>query len=424
MNLAYLINTYPSPSHSFVRREITALEAAGISVRRFALRSAGTPTSPEDRAEADKTQYILNSGAIALAVATLKTAISAPAKFAAALNLAFRLGRRSDVGVFKHLIYLAEACVLLRWLIVAGTQHIHAHFGTNSTTVAMLCQALGGPTFSFTAHGPEEFDKPQALNLTEKINRAAFVVAVCSFGRSQLFRWCARDQWDKIHIIHCGVDDLFLKSEPSPAPAAPNLLQVGRLSEQKGQLLLIDAARQLSERSLEFHLTLVGDGELRPEIESLIRRHDLGSRITLAGWKTATEIRDLMLASRALIMPSFAEGLPVVLMESLALGRPVVSTYIAGIPELVEPGISGWLVPAGDSTALADAMALVLSASSEQLDQLGSAGRDRVLQNHDASHEAAALAAIFRRTINQSQPHPLREPLPLPLAEITSAPNA
>ena len=317
--------------------------------------------------------------------------------------LACRIGRRSDVGVLKHLIYLAEACVLLRWLREAETQHVHAHFGTNSTAVAMLCRALGGPTFSFTAHGPEEFDKPLALSLGEKVREPRSSLRSVRSGAANCFAGVRKD-WNKVQIVRCGVDEMFLKADRRPAPLAPRLLQVGRLSEQKGQLLLIEAARKLAERGTDFHLTLVGDGELRTELEALIAQYRLSDRVVLAGWKTGEEIRELMLDSRALIMPSFAEGLPVVLMESLALGRPVVSTYVAGIPELVEHGKCGWLVPAGDSESLADAMAAVLAATPAVLDQMGAIGREHVIERHDAAREAARLAALFRRSITNLDP--------------------
>jgi glycosyltransferase involved in cell wall biosynthesis len=200
------------------------------------------------------------------------------------------------------------------------------------------------------------------------------------------------------------VDESFLSARERPLPATPRLLSVGRLAEQKGQLLLVEAASLLASRGIKFQLVVVGDGELRPQIEELIEQRGLAGHVTLAGWKSNRAICDLMQNSRALIMPSFAEGLPVVLMESLALKRPVLSTYIAGIPELVENGVSGFLVPAGDVTALADAMATILAAEPEALERLGERGRERVRQRHDASVEAARLATFFRRAIAEHQP--------------------
>ena len=174
---------------------------------------------------------------------------------------------------------------------------MHAHFGTNSAAVAMLCRTLGGPPFSFTIHGPEEFDKPHLLHLTEKIERARAVFAVSNFGRSQVYRHCGHAHWPKVHVVHCGVDASFLAAPPSPPPAEPRLVSVGRLSEQKGQLLLIEALGELHRRGRDFHLTLVGDGELRGEVERAIDRHDLRAKVTLAGWADEAAVRAHMLAA-------------------------------------------------------------------------------------------------------------------------------
>jgi glycosyltransferase involved in cell wall biosynthesis len=298
-------------------------------------------------------------------------------------------------------VYLAEACVLLGWLQQSGAQHVHAHFGTNAPIVALLCRALGGPGYSFTIHGPEEFDKPDLLHLREKIEHAAAVFAVSSFGRSQVLRHCGHEHWSKVHVVRCGVDRSFLDAPLSAAPVAPELVSIGRLSEQKGQLLLVDALAELQRRGRGFHLTLLGDGELRGVIEAAIARHGLGDKITLAGWASEATVRERILASRALVLPSFAEGLPVVIMEALALGRPVVSTFIAGIPELVRSGENGYLVPAGAVADLADALEKILDASPQQLEQFGADGRARVRAQHDVAVIGKQLYALFAQLAAQ-----------------------
>ena len=394
--VAYLVNQYPQPSQSFIRREIAALEKLGVRVERFTVRSwPGNLVDEGDRAEKQRTRVILSVGALGLLWATLRTMLTRPAKFTSALTLAVRTGYHSDRGLPLNLVYLAEACVLLKWLTESGSRHVHAHFGTNSTGVAMLCRALGGPPYSFTVHGPEEFDRPTFLRLKEKIDRAAFVVAISDFGRSQLYRWCAHEHWPKIHVVRCGVDELFLKVPRTPPPAAPRLVCVGRLSEQKGQLLLVEAAARLAGEGVPLELVLVGDGEMRKDVESLIAKHQLGSTVKLAGWMSNEQVRGEIQNSRAMVLPSFAEGLPVVIMEALALGRPVISTFVAGIPELVRNGETGWLVPAGCVGALADAMRRTLNADVNQLARMGEAGAAAVAERHDASKEAAKLVALF-----------------------------
>ncbi|MCG8585827.1 MAG: glycosyltransferase [Pirellulales bacterium] len=396
MKIAYLVNRYPTTSHTFIRREIIALEQLGFEVSRISIRDTRSElVNPEDAAEADKTRVVLGGSALRLVGALLMTAISRPTKFAKALIAAVSLSRRGRSGVLRHLAYLAEACVVRAWLSKDAATHVHAHFGTNSTTVAMLTHRLGGPPYSFTVHGPEEFDRPDEISLSQKIDEAKFVVAISSFGRSQLMRWCSYGQWTKLKIIRCGVDDRFLATATERPPAARRLLNIGRLCEQKGQLLLIEAAAILVKERLLDELVLVGDGPLRDPIERQIAAQKLGSRIRLAGWLDGEQIRQELRDSRALVLPSFAEGLPVVIMESLALARPVVSTYVAGIPELVEPGVSGWLVPAGVVKQLADAMREVLSADPGDLLEMGENGRRRVAIQHDVTIESEKLARLF-----------------------------
>lgn len=396
MNIAYLINQYPKVSHSFVRREVKAVETSGLKVARFSIRSCESELVDEaDKLEQALTKVILGVGVQGLAWGLLRVAATRPIRFIEALRLTFQVGWHSERGILLHLAYLAEACILLNWFAESGTPHVHAHFGTNSTTVAMLCRVLGGPTYSFTVHGPEEFDKATLLSLNEKIKRSTFVAAVSSFGKSQLFRWCDRTFWSKIHVIHCGVDAAFLAAPYVPIPAAPRLACIGRLSEQKGHLLLLEAANLLAVQGLEFKLVLVGDGPLRSDIEKQILQLGLQNHIEITGWASGDRVQQEILASRAMVLPSFAEGLPVVIMEALALNRPVISTYVAGIPELVEPGVCGWLVPPGSAEALAVAMRAVLEAPLEKLEQMGKTGAERVAQQHNVDLEAKKLVALF-----------------------------
>ncbi len=398
MTIAYLVNQYPKVSHSFIRREILALEAGGTPVARFSVRScSGELVDPADQAELHKTQVLLARGVSGLLTGLIQTALAHPRQFLKALAFTLSVSRRGQRGLAHHLAYLAEACILRREFALQEITHVHAHFGTNSTTVAMLCHALGGPTYSFTVHGPEEFDRPEALLLPEKIRRAAAVVAISAFGKSQLMRWCEAADWRKIQVVHCGVDEEFLTQAATPVPETPQLVCVGRLSEQKGHLLLLEAIAPLAAAGIPFKLVLVGDGELRPQVEAAIAQYGLQSCVEITGWASSAEVRQHIVNSRVLVLPSFAEGLPVVLMEALALARPVVSTYVAGIPELVEPGRSGWLVPPGAVEELTAALREVLQADPKTLSAMGEQGRSRVVQQHNAATEARKLAALFQQ---------------------------
>jgi len=396
MKILYLVSEYPKVSHSFVRREIQALESLGYEVTRVSIRGWDLPlVDPNDIQERQKTVYVLAGGVLSLMRAAVKQALEGPAAMWRAAKLAWAMSRRAEKPLPYHLVYLLEATWIARHAEAHGCEHIHSHFGTNPAEVGCLVSALSGIPHSFTLHGPDEFDHPQEFHLRAKVANSAFVATVSSFGRSQLLRWARHEDWPKVKVVHCGLDGTFLNDPPRPVPAVPRLTCVGRLSGQKGQLLLIDAAARLKAQGLAFELVLAGDGEMRQEIELHVKAHGLEQHVKITGWISAAQVKEELINSRALVLPSFAEGLPVVIMEAMALGRPVISTYIAGIPELVLDKECGWLVPAGDVSALAEAMHHCLTASPEELSLMGVASRERALQRHDIEVEAAKLAALF-----------------------------
>lgn len=399
LRVAYLVNQYPKVSHTFIRREILALERQGLQVQRFALRGWDErPTDAQDQAEQQQTRYLLQGGARGLPAAVLATAVRQPLRLLKALGCALRLARRADRPWPLHLVYLAEACRLAGWLRQQPVDHLHAHFGTNPAEVALLTQLLGGPRWSFTVHGPEEFDKPQALHLGDKVAAAHAVVAISSYGRSQLWRWVPAAHWPKVQVVHCGLEPDFFAPALTPPPDVPQLVCVGRLCEQKGQLLLVDAVAELVRQGQPIRLVLAGDGEMRPQIEARIQALGLQAQVHITGWIDSPTVQRHLLASRALVLASFAEGLPVVLMEAMALGRPVISTLVAGIPELVRHGEDGWLVPAGDLAALVSALQDCLATPAAELARRGAQAAQRVRQRHQVDTEAAKLRTLFAGT--------------------------
>lgn len=399
MRVAYFINQYPKVSHSFIRREILALERQGMIVQRISLRGLNdTLVDFDDLSERDKTQYVLDNGLFGVLVSVVKTFFSSPIAFFLTLKLSLKLGWNADRALPYHLIYFAEACQIFIWMRSFGAKHVHAHFGSNSTEVVMLAHALGGPPYSFTVHGPEEFDKPQALKLSEKVQHAAFVVAISSYGRSQLFRWIERRYWHKVKVIHCGLEQTFYEGISSISPIKARLVCVGRLCEQKGQLLLLEACRNLKDKGIEFELVLAGDGEMRSEVERMIAVAGLSDSVRITGWISSEQVRDEILASSVMVLPSFAEGLPVVIMEAMALKRPVISTYVAGIPELVNDGANGWLVAAGSVQELSAAIEEAISTTSQKLMHMGEAAYRRVTERHNIDIEAEKLATLFRES--------------------------
>jgi colanic acid/amylovoran biosynthesis glycosyltransferase len=397
MRVGYFINQYPSVTHTFIRREIRGMETLGVSMFRYALRPAEHKSiDPEDEIEENLTKYILRSGFVEILRCFMVALLTQPGPLTRAIREAIKIGWRSDRGILRHMIYVVEAAVLASWCRRDNIQHLHAHFGTNSASIAMLSRHFCGIPYSFTVHGPEEFEKAELLSLDTKLEGCAFAVCISSFGRSQLMRWTPSVQWHKIAVVHCGLDSSFSDSSVPPFAVAPRLVCVGRLDAPKGQTILVEGARRLHQAGIPCEIVLVGDGPSRKPIEDAIERAGLQKTIRLIGWASGAQVRDEIIAARALVLPSFAEGLPVVLMEAMALGRPVISTYVAGIPELVEPGKTGWLVPAGDEIALADAMREALEATVSQLTAMGAAGRLRVIERHDSLIEAGKLKKLFQ----------------------------
>jgi colanic acid/amylovoran biosynthesis glycosyltransferase len=318
-----------------------------------------------------------------------------PASFLSAIGLAWRFHRASRRGPTAHLAYLIEACVLRGWFTRNNVQHVHAQFGTNATAVAALCRALGGPPYSFTTHGPEEFDQPRALSLGEKVHRAAFAVAVCWYGKSQLQRWCDSADWPKIHVIGCGIDSAFSQDiQQFPVPDHPRFVCVGRLEAQKAHLVLLDAVKEIQSDGLAIEMVFVGEGSMRGQLVNAIRAMGLESTVRLAGALSGDAVRTEILNSRALVLSSFAEGLPVVLMEAMALGRPVIATWVAGVPELVDSSC-GWLVPAGDVSALASALRSAMHESAANLETMAEYGKRKVTAAHSAEVEGKNLYSLF-----------------------------
>ncbi|WP_406696200.1 glycosyltransferase [Singulisphaera sp. Ch08] len=397
LTLAYLTSSYARASDTFIRGEVAQLRALGHTVHTFSIRrpSPSEIIGEEVARERAATIDILASGLPSLAWAGLCETARSPRGFFSAFRLANQVSSMGLKGRSWPFAYLLEGAFLARKLRSLGVEHLHNHFGEGVAAVAMLAAHLAEIPFSLTIHGSAEFDIPTQLALDVKVHHASFVVAISEYTRSQVYRWSAADDWSKIHIIRCGVNADFIEAPPTPVADTPRFVSVGRFAEQKGQLVLVQAVGLLRDRGVPCELVLVGDGPMRRVIEKLIDRLDLSDRVRITGLMGPSEVRREILAARGLVQPSFAEGLPVVLMEALALRRPVISTYIAGIPELVHPGVNGWLVPPGSVKALAEAMQQALATDIVELDRMGHAGAALVAERHCASTEASKLAQLI-----------------------------
>ncbi|MEA2422457.1 MAG: colanic acid/amylovoran biosynthesis glycosyltransferase, partial [Thermoleophilaceae bacterium] len=356
MTLAYLTGIYARASDSFVRGEVRELRALGHTVHTFSIRRPAESelVTGEIRAEHDRTHYVVAAGPRTLLGSALRMALRRPLRMARAAVLAARIGWPGAKGRLWPFAYLVEAAYLAERLEELGVQHLHDHIAEGSAAVAMLASELTGIGWSFTVHGPGEFDRAATLALGEKVARARFVAAISDYARAQVLRWARPRDWPRVHVVRCGVDGAFLAGRAGGDPPGRRLVCVGRLDEQKGHPVLLRAAALVAAGGVDFELVLVGDGPLRGELEATVERLGLRDRVRLAGWASGDAVRDLMAGSRALVLASFAEGLPVVIMESLALGRPVIATDVGAVSELVVTGETGWLVAPGSEEALAE----------------------------------------------------------------------
>jgi colanic acid/amylovoran biosynthesis glycosyltransferase len=405
MILGYLTNQYASASDTFIRQEVRHLRALGHTVHTFSTRRPPPDhnVSEEVRSEQASTTYILDAGAMSLLWACVVCAAASPVRTLRAAALAWGTRSPGVKALLWQLIYLVEAAYLARRLRRQRVEHLHNHIAMNSANVAMLAAVIADVTWSMTVHGPHDFVEPLRWALPRKLAHAAFSVFIADYGKSQGMLHSDPAVWPRLHVVRCGLDGAFLGRAPTPPPSEPRLVFVGRLAPEKGVLVLLDALVRLRERGVRCELTVIGDGPSRGDIDAAVARHGLGDAVTMLGWQGSDRVRDEILRSRALVLPSFAEGLPIVIMESLALHRPVISTYVAGIPELVEPGVCGLLTPPGSVDELTDAIAAIVSASPDKLRQWGEAGAQRVQQRHDAAVNARQLEALFSRTTRETR---------------------
>ncbi|MEE4186989.1 MAG: glycosyltransferase family 4 protein [Roseobacter sp.] len=394
MKFAYLMNAYPMTSTTFIRREIEAHERAGFEVKRFAIRQWDQPlVDPRDIAEVGKTYYLLEQGALTLLLALLREMLINPIRLFRAVRAMLQMMKNTDGEKWKQIAYLMEAVLLKQQTTAQKIDHLHAHFSTNSAGVAMLSFILGGPTYGITVHGPDELFEMSENSLTLKVHHAAYVAVITDYCHRTVDTHTGGLYPDKIHVVRCGLE-LSEFEDHSDVPENRDLVCVGRICKAKAQVLLVEAIGEIAGTYPDVKLTLIGDGDQRPAVEAAIDRLELHDNVEIAGWKQNEEVRATLKASRALLLPSLAEGLPIVIMESFALGRPVLTTEIYGIPELVDASC-GWLAQPGDKETLVQSLLDLLSRDTQTLSQMGRIGRDRVLALHDQDVNAEQLRALF-----------------------------
>jgi colanic acid/amylovoran biosynthesis glycosyltransferase len=399
MRIAYLTGEYPRATDTFIQREVAGLRILGVEVHTFSVRPTGAEhiVGPEQQAERDRTTYLLPPRILPLLKAHLTLLSQSPRRYGQGLKLAWK-GRSPGLKAFLYQgIYFLEAGILAQALNQQQILHLHNHLADSSCTVAMIAATLADIRFSFTIHGPAIFFEPYRWRLDLKVEQALFVSCISYYCRSQLMLFCPTEQWQKLHIVHCGVD-LQRFTPVIHQPDQKRLLYTGRLSAAKGLPILFQALQQVVLQHPDLVLTLVGDGPDRKALEALAIELKLTPHIKFVGYQSQHAVCQYLQNTDIFVLPSFSEGLPVALMEALAAGVPVITTPIAGISELVEHGINGYLVPPGAVEPLAQRIVQLLNDPNLR-QQLGQEGRFKVEQEFNLAQEVSWLKQIMSKAL-------------------------
>ena len=397
--VAYLINRYPSPSHTFIRREINALEEAGWTVHRFSHRPPESGlVEPDDIREAALTQVLLTAP-FTLAISALKRLLQHPIRSVNGMMVALTMAFRGDRRWLAHVAYFLQACRLVNVLKQLDCHHIHAHFGTNPTAVACIASRLANLSYSATFHGPHEFDSALRLNLDLKIRYARFIVTISSKAKDDLTAQFPKFADRFIHVP-CGLDDFWLQPH-ARLKKTETLLSIARLDPQKNLPCLLQTMHLLRHDFPNLRLLVAGDGPEHHALQSQIEHLGLSTHITLLGWQSQQQLLRLLQHAKAMMLSSNDEGLPVAIMEAFAVGTTVIATNVGAVSELVQSGITGWLVPPNNPEELATAIRSCLRASKDEIALLEESAQ-RQLNRHSVRQSANLLGQVFTACLSEA----------------------
>ncbi len=399
MKVAYLLSQYPTIGHTYLLRELQGLRALGFDIPTVSIHAPDRTLDamlPAERDEAERTFCVLRAGIGRFLSDHLATAFARPLPYLAAWRLALWMGRFRPAATLRSLVYLTEAVVAGRWIMSQGATHFHTHF---STTVGLLVTKLFPLTMSMTIHGGDEFVNPAGSFLPEKIKAAQFVSTISYYAQSQMMQLVPFAFWDRFEVVPLGVFPEEYKPAPfreSPRPFEVNC--VGRLMRFKAQNILLESLHRLRQQGRDVRLHLVGDGPDREALERRIADLGLGDAVVFEGWKNQAEVSELNRKADAFALASFTEGVPVVLMEAMAVRVPCVATRITGIPELIRDGIDGLLVTSSSAQEMADAIARLMD-DTELRRRLAEAGQRRVQDKYNIHTNIQLMADVFKRRL-------------------------
>lgn len=402
--VAYVMTHYPYPSQTFLMEEVLGVESDDLHVEPIAI----NPADPADlltpllRAERDRTFYVKGESTARLVRTILRRGARHPLRLGGVIADAMRSGGSDLRLALWRGFHVAEGVVVWDRCRRVGVSHIHAQFGGMPASVAMYAAEIArrvdrrtDVTWSFTVHGFHDFVNEREIRLDVKAASASTIVCISDYIASQVMRIADLQDWPKVRVVRCGIDlDRFPRRAPRPVPERPVVLTVGRLSAEKGQLVLLQAVRALADRGIDVELRMIGSGPLEPVLQAERDRLGLSDRVVMLGMRPSDEVAEELRASDAFCLPSFAEGLPISIMEAMAVGVPVVATTVGGITELVTHGESGWCTAPGRADQLADALAVAIT-DGDARDRVIDEARRRVERSHDTAQTAREMRTLL-----------------------------
>ena len=401
--VGYVMTHYPKIAQTFIANEIEAVERAGLAITCFAMNSptAHDRDAPGAQARVERTIY-LKASPLRAAIALVAQTLRHPVGLARVWLMALKSAGGGPARSLRRIAHLAQAARVAHLANREGIERIHAHFGLAPATIAWLATAIAHAhgrrraAFSFTIHGFHDFVDPAESRLDLKSRDAAAVLCISDFTRSQLCLGTDPSLWPRFHVARCGIDTAaFAYRDPPPLSEAPTLLALGRLSPEKGFAVLIEAVARLHQDNVPATLRIVGDGPIRGDLERWARHCGVAHAVTFTGELPALQVREELNAADIFCMASFSEGLPISLMEAMAVGVPVVSTWIAGIPELAQDNVNAVTVPPANAEAFAGAVKRL--AQDESLRRrLARAARGRIEADHDMWRCGTRVAALLK----------------------------
>lgn len=399
LRLAYLVSQYPAVTHTFILREVRQLRALGFEIHTISIKPPGSSRNGSTSAEIDETActfYVKSRNPLRILRDHAACLVRRPARYFAGLFSALRLAGPDLLGLIHHFAYFAEAVVAGQWMRQNRLNFLHVHFANSGATIALIIRKVYGIPFAMTVHGPDEFYDTDDYHLREKVAAASFICCISQFCRSQLMKASLPEDWSKMEVCALGVDPEEFQRAPKRAEGPVQIVCVGSLVPRKGQAILLAAVARLAGPGRKLKVHMVGDGPDRPFLEDLALRLRIVESVEFHGALNQDAVRQLLERGDIFVLPSFAEGVPVSLMEAMAMEIPCVSTNIAGIPELIESGRDGMLVPPSDPDLLARAIARLVE-DPDLRTRMGQAGRCKVVEDYNLPENARRLSEILER---------------------------